>query len=380
MSTPIKDMSLITLEVRNGTTLNTVTVTGLITAEDDLDMTGHDILNVGNVITSTGTFDTINVDAINGKTDIHEIVLLNNTMQLGTADDNQSSQLWYFNSNDSDPNNAGGGYSGEGPIIRIGSSTASNDAQDIISEGLVAYGTSSAGGEMDSDNFSRASIASNEIQLLDKTTGPNPQYPLFIVDDSRLRYTTASVGPLLDPVLNIDDTQALFTVPIQTSDFYSVENYSQHQLQLSVANNNFGSSSAFDNPAEVLDGGTVSDSTSFMAFDHTTGELTFSQDGVYAHSIRVADTNGFLALASDVDITLSLVEIDTVGPSSTVLTQTQLRLRNGESNPMNMSINYTGVMDTAASVSYRVELFANATPAPGPIEVNEAVWTIARLT
>lgn len=85
--------------------------------------------------------------------------------QVGTTSGTSQSQIWFTGSVDPDPDNDLGGYSGLGPICRLGSAQVIGDSQNIISEGFQTYGTSSYLGQMTSNDNSTGNLKPQAINI-----------------------------------------------------------------------------------------------------------------------------------------------------------------------------------------------------------------------
>lgn len=110
--------------------------------------------------------------------------------QIGSSDAFGRRQVLYNASNDADPNNSGGTYAGNGPVLRFGSTSADGDAINVISEGAVFYGMSSGGGQLDNTNYGFARIKPLRFQLRneDGNGGSGVAHDVFRVDDAKMTW------------------------------------------------------------------------------------------------------------------------------------------------------------------------------------------------
>jgi hypothetical protein len=108
------------------------------------------------------------------------------TYQLATNDAFGRRQIWYRGTNSSDPDDSGATYTGNGSVFRMGSLFADGDPTNIISEGQVVYGQSSAGGIMDGSNYGFARIKPMRFQLKDSIAGN--LYDLYLVNPTQMAW------------------------------------------------------------------------------------------------------------------------------------------------------------------------------------------------
>lgn len=139
------------------------------------------------------------------------IVGVSDKFAVGTASPTNQSQLWFTNSNDPDPDNALSIYAGLGPICRLGSAQGVGDALNIISEGFETYGTSAAGGQMTSTNFSLANMSPTGFSLQDTQVGITTQ--IFKASPLEVSWCIAGAA---DNIFNLTSSGLLLTVPVTT--------------------------------------------------------------------------------------------------------------------------------------------------------------------
>ena len=112
--------------------------------------------------------------------------------RVGAADAFNRRQLEYYASNDSDPDGSGTGYSGDGPILRLGNMTADGDGRNVISEGAVFYGQATGVGKMDGPNWAFARVKPRRFQLRESLS--STQQDIFRVDDNSLEWRASGAS------------------------------------------------------------------------------------------------------------------------------------------------------------------------------------------
>jgi hypothetical protein len=176
------------------TTINSITAPNqaLLTTSDVTfnSITDGTTILVGGAITGTTLSTTSTIKG------------MNNQLQVGTADAFNRNQIWYYASNDPDPDNSSASYAGDGPVLRYGGTNADGDPVNVISEGAVFYGIPSTGGALTSGNFAFARIKPLRFQLIERPT-PGPAIDIFKVNENNLKWR--QTGGTVD-VINASST------------------------------------------------------------------------------------------------------------------------------------------------------------------------------